>query len=1496
MRFGAALCAFALAGAVLIVPSLHPRRRAVPQSAARAVFFTPTNQTVRQDLASLPLAFEPNRGQASPRVKFVARANDAAVLLRQRGVVVAWPAATRRGYQTNPTRGEALRLDFAGANTAVRVTGHSMLRGKTNYLLGRDPRKWLTNVPQYSTVRYEDLYRGINAQFYGGPSGLEYDLVALPGSAPRGIRLRIRGARGIRFGRRGELILRMDKRQIVMRRPRIYQTEQGHRIAVSGGYRSLGHDVFGFVIGKHRADLPLVIDPSISIAYTTFLGGTGAEKGNSVAVDSTGDVYVGGSTTLATFPESATASLGPLGGSSDLFVAKIDPTQSRGASLIYLTFIGGSKNDQGGMVALDNSVAPPNLAILGWTTSPDFPVTNSSTLNGPSDITVTKLNGSGSNFIYSEYFGGSGAEATQNAGGIATDALGDVFVTSDTNSTNLPMTPPVVNGFQPVYGGGASDGFLAEFDPIAGSLLYFTYFGINATVGSTSVAVDASGNAYVAGFTSSPTAFPATIALQTTYAGGADDAFVMEINPTVIPASQLVYASLLGGSASDQATSIAVDGSVPPNAYVTGVTSSNNFYPVTSGTAVNAPFQLTLKGTSNAFLIVISQTAAGVPSLEYATYLGGTGIDAGEGVSVVSPSQVYIVGNTTSDDFPDLCSLQGFSGTQDAFLAEINPTAGGAASLLYTTLLGGSVTAEANAVAADSTGDAIVFGDTLSPDYPLAASPNNGFQPTCTSCAVAPPLADALLTQVDVGTNPTACVAFSPPVINLGSFPTGTTSPPQNTVLTNNGDPSTTLTISSITIVGANASDFSLQTTGANACQAGVAVAQGLTCDFSVTFAPSLVGPETATLEVADNGVGAPQTVNLSGTGTSPEISLSPTSLAFGSVAQGTTSNPQTVALANTGNDTLNVTAASISGTNPTDFVFAGANTCSPNATVSPGGNCTVAVEFAPNEPNPPQNLSAQAVISFTDITNSSTGAATIPLSGTEASAPAPAVSLTATTLAFGSENVGGSTTQPAVTLKNTGSAALSVSSIGITGANAGDFTQTNTCPVAPNATLSAGSTCTISVTFQPATAGLLAADVTISDNATPSPQTISLTGTGTLPGISLSPASLTFAGQDVGPPPSAPQNVTLTNTGTGPLAISGISFTGANPGDFAQTNNCPLAPAATLNTGTSCIISVTFDPTATGSRSASLSVADNAPQSPQAVALSGTGTAPAVQLAPGSLQFASTVVGTESGNKPVLATNIGNGPLVITGASFAGPDGGDFQATGTCIGTNGSTVTVAAGGNCTVDVNFLPLAAGTRTAALGLNGNASANPTVSITGTATDFQLGPIQGGTTSTTVTAGESALFSMQVTPINGFLGTVTLACSNPPAGGACTVSPSSVGISGAAPVSFTVNVSTTAHSLFAPLRAPISRRTEPPVLLSIAALLFVLLFLTFPWHLKGKARLLRPVMLLSLLWLFSCGGGRSSSTSATGTPPGTYTVTMTGAVSGTTRTVNLSITVQ
>lgn len=1466
-----------------------------------------TNRSAAQTLASLGWMFEPNLGQSPSRVKFLSRGSDASVFLTEDSAYISWERPTPSDSQRPSAKKDFLKLQFLGSARSAKLAGERLLPGKTNYLIGRDPSQWHTNIPHYAAARYAGLYPGVDAQFYGGAQGLEYDLTVARASDARRIAMHISGADSLQIDPHGDLLIYVKARQLTMRRPHVYQVEGGVRTSIRGDYRLLSANTIGFEIGRHRSDLPIVIDPSISIGYTTFLGGAGAEKGNSVAVDANGNIYVGGTTTdITSFTESTTCNdvsstacsgSGP-GGSSTLFVAKVD-TSTTVPTLAYLTFIGGSGDDQGGIVAVDSSA---NLAILGWTTSTDFPATVGGVPAGPVNLTVSKLNTTGNAFIYSEYYGGSGAEATQGSGtivtnsgggGIATDSAGDVFVTSDTTSIDLPQ-PSTPNGFQQLFEGTgtastppSNDGFLAEFDP-SGTLLYSTYFGIQATVGSAGVAVDSSDNAYVTGFTSSTSGFPASTVVFGP--GGSNDAFVMKINPAVTGPTGLVFASLLGGSNSDQALSITTDAQTPPNAYISGITQSTDLIPSTG--VANPPFQSVLKGNSDGFFAVIAQSG-GVPSLQYITYLGGSGADAAQGVAMISPTQVFVAGETTSPDFPSLCSLQGFSGSQDAFIAVFNPSVGGASSLLYTSFLGGSASAQANSIGVDSAGDAIIFGDTLSSDYPLGQSPMTtaGFQAICTSCQLPTPLSDAFLTTVKSNvTGTVGCVAFNPSIIQFGSFADGTPSPALDLRLTNDGSGS--LSITSITVTGANSGDFS----ETDNCVANSPIQPNGTCDLSITFLPQSTGVETAQLQVFDDGVGSPQTLTLTGTGTGTNVTLSGSSLSFPNTPQGQISQEQTISVTNTTGDPVSVQEQPIQGPNAADFIFGPTNSCL--SIIAPGGTCIVSVEFAPNENNPPAGgelLSAQVLLSFVDSSTSATQNASVTLSGTEVPS-LPGILFSPTSLAFSGENVGGTTGSQPITVTNNGSAPLAILSVGITGPNSGDFSETDTCvansPIAPT------HNCTISVVFQPHATGPLTANVSVTDNVSGSPQLVQLTGTGTAAGVVLTPSTLTFAGQNPGTPPSTPQPVTLQNTGNGPLTISSIAVTGANSGDFAQTNNCPVGPSATLSPGNACSIAVTFAPTGTGPRSASLSISDSALPSPQSVSLKGTGTIPGVQFNLLEVHFGTSVLVGSQSSLPLQVTNSGNGTLVITNVGFVGPNPADFQAGGSCVGAGGASISVAPGANCTVSVIFAPQAAGTRTAFVSLTDNAPGSPQqqIQVLGTSTDFQLAGIVNGSTSATVNAGESATFSLQVSSANGFSGTVAMVSSDPIPASTTTIAPMQVAVSGQA-TGFSVTVTTTSRTTTVVPPPFFSRPFNKHLLIIIDIwLLAFALAMLEKWKSRRCKCWFRPGYLLaSVLLLTSCGGG-SSAPVTQGTPAGTYTVIITGTNSGVQRTINLSITVQ
>jgi len=475
------------------------------------------------------------------------------------------------------------------------------------------------------------------------------------------------------------------------------------------------------------------------------------------------------------------------------------------------------------------------------------------------------------------------------------------------------------------------------------------------------------------------------------------------------------------------------------------------------------------------------------------------------------------------------------------------------------------------------------------------------------------------------------------------------------------------------------------------------------------TFQPVqnyLVSGGSGVVATADfNGDGAPDAllvdageefVSILLNQTPPPIAVSPSSLGFGNQLVGTMSNALAVKVSNNGTSATTVSVAA-SGD------FAQTNNCpvSP-ATLAPAASCTVSVTFKPTATG-----IRNGAITVTDPLPGSPQ--TVALTGTGV---APVVTLGGSSISFGNQIVGMSSSVQMVTLSNTGTATLTISSIAITGTNSGDFSQTNTC----GASVAAGANCSISVTFKPTATGSRAASVTITDNASGSPQSVSLSGTGIAPVVGLTSASLTFSSQPVGTT-SASQNITLTNTGNATLTFSGsgIAIAGTNSGDFSQTNTCGTSVAA----GANCTISVTFKPTATGTRTASVSITDDAGNSPQSIALTGTGTpaAPVASLSMTSLSFGNQLVGTSSSAQSVTLTNTGNATLTFSGSgiAIAGTNSGDFSQTNTCGGS------VAAGANCTISMTFKPTATGSRSASVSITDNASGSPqAVSLSGTGT--------------------------------------------------------------------------------------------------------------------------------------------------------------------------------
>jgi hypothetical protein len=418
-------------------------------------------------------------------------------------------------------------------------------------------------------------------------------------------------------------------------------------------------------------------------------------------------------------------------------------------------------------------------------------------------------------------------------------------------------------------------------------------------------------------------------------------------------------------------------------------------------------------------------------------------------------------------------------------------------------------------------------------------------------------------------------VQLSPTSLSFGNQLIKTSSAPQTVKLMNT---SSSIPLSGISISITDSTAF----TQTNNCPATLAVKSS--CTITVTFTPEYAGSFAATISIADSDGTSPQEVALSGTGTQPVATLTPSTLGFGNVVVGTTSPAQILTLSNSGTASLSITSITITQST----TFAETNTC--GSTLAAGNSCKISVTFTPTG-----TWTSSGTLTVND--NASPAFQQASLSGTGIQS---AVELSTKSLNFGNQVWQATSATKTVTITNSGTANLTITSIAVTGSNAADFAETNTCgnSLAPNAS------CSINATFTPKALGARSAAVTLTDNAANSPQTVNLNGTGTT-SVSFTPKSWNFGSHKVGQS-SNPMTVTVTNLGTTKaLTVNSITLTGANLADFSQTNNC----GTSLGAGKNCTINVTFTPAKTGARSATLNIKDNDPASPQQVTLTGTGT-----------------------------------------------------------------------------------------------------------------------------------------------------------------------------------------------------------------------------------------------------------------------------------------------
>jgi hypothetical protein len=633
---------------------------------------------------SLPLSFEPNAGRTDSRIDYLTHTAAGSVSLNPRGATVTLGKASQQ---------ETIGLRMLGAKETEAVP-RERLPGVVNDLRGNDAGVWRTGIPTFERVRYRDLYPGITLDWYGNQRQLEYDFRITPGGDPAQIAIRVAGADVVRTARNGDLVIETGGEAVRQRAPIAYQPARiggGQPEPVRVSF-AVEHSTVRFKVGAYDQARPLIIDPLIlgystylggldgdhgqaiavdgsgaayitgwtistdfdtvnpidssvanrdafvskltadgsALVYSTYLGGSGAEFGNGIAVDSSRSAYIAGATNSADFT-TANSIQGALSGGRDAFITKLSPA---GDALVYSTYLGGSyPSPDDGEGATGIAVNSAGAAyVAGVTASTDFPTAGAiEGDSGGEDAFVAKVTPTGA-LAYSTYLGG---DANDSAGDIAVNAQSAAFVTGGTSSSDFNT----VNSIEGDSGG--RDVFISKLTPSGSDLNFSTYLGGNSDESGTAIALDNVGNAVITGTTSS-TDFDTNAPLQGDRGG--DDTFISKIGST----GSLGQSTYLGGGGGDYAGGIAAAGS---DVYVAGDTRSGDF------PSVNAIDSYS--GTGDAYVTKIALFGTGLSSFSYSTFLGGSSPDAAADIALDPINGPHVVGRTYSADFETAQPIQG---------------------------------------------------------------------------------------------------------------------------------------------------------------------------------------------------------------------------------------------------------------------------------------------------------------------------------------------------------------------------------------------------------------------------------------------------------------------------------------------------------------------------------------------------------------------------------------------------------------------------------------------------------------------------------------------------------------------------------------------------------------------------------------------------------------------------------------------------------------------
>jgi len=1264
----------------------------------------------------------------------------------------------------------------AGYDVLLRKDGSVLLESSGGTPLGLRLLEAGSNPqisrPGPSTAMYRGVYPGVDLIYYDNRGRLEYDFAIAPGYDPTQIAFAVEGASQVEIGAGGELLARTPRGEMRLDAPVVYQPEPGGaRRRIPGGYAVDGNRV-GFQVGDYDRSKPLIIDPVLN--YSTYVGNSG-DSAMAATADSSGNAYIVGkragmillekvspdgttellSNTFGAVAYTFTVQAIALGPAGSIYIAGYSnvnlPTTSNAYigsvtsgshafvavfnssfALTYCSYLAGTTSaaDEALGVAADSA---GNAYIAGYTNSTTFPTTAGAFQTTPgtsgqpgfvAKFNPTAVSGSAS-LLYSTYLSGPTTSTTPFA--IAVDSSNNAYV-AELGGQDFPVTAGAYH-----YAGlglGSGGIYVTKLNSTGTALTYSAYLGTGSYTANGGLALDTSGDVYLTS-TTTISDFPTTSgAYQTLYPG----AFAAELNTT---GTSLIYSTFLAGPSSALSYTEVLPQSIalPPacasacSAYITGYAAASDF------PAVNPVQSFNAAGGGTYPAIFVVELAGNGSAATYSTYLDGSGYESAvlhlPGIGVVSTGDAIIAGTTSSSDFPVTLTT---TPVRSVFSARINAAAG-SLPLTYPITLSFST----QTVTVPSTPQNVTLrnmGSTALAISSITATGDYSQTNTCGAsvagggeCIISVTFTPTSNTNPRTGTvtvNGTTMVNLTGtgangPYINLSPLSltfvgqtVGSAAPAQTVVVSNAGNQTLTFNNPAFNMSG----DFAQMPAPTNPC--GTTLASNASCNVSVSFLPTQEGQRTGTMFVSTTNNTSPNTtVNLAGTGAAgtAALTLAGSGLVFDPQTIGVTSTTQTLYVSNTGNVPATIFSAVASG----DYLATG---CVQN--LNPGASCGVRVSFTPAASG-----SRTGTVTITDTTTASPH--TFTLTGTGVTS-AQTITITPSSLVFADQAVGQTTARAlTVVVTNTGNAVVTFDRV----VESGDFRITaNGCGTLSFRTPPA--TCNISVVFTPTATGARTGSIVLTDSATGSPQTVTLSGNGLAVSATatLSPATLSFNNQPQGEA-STTQNVVLTNTGNVPINIASATFTGTNPGDFSQTN-CGI-PIVITPTRT-CTVTVTFTPTATGSRTATLNITDDA--GTQAVALSGTGTTAnlSIGFAPATtMTFQDQATGTTSPIQNLVVANNGNELLAISDIVFAGNYASPYNPCITTIQPNAS---------CSIQVDFAPTGAvgpqlgtitftdnatqGGGTQVVNLTGqNVATGPTIKLSASGLAFAILPI--GTTS-------------------------------------------------------------------------------------------------------------------------------------------------------------------